>query len=68
MRLQHRISVYPPRVKMTVAVESQGGAFTLPMNIRGCSSNYNLDTGIIFPIGKKEDDKFRHVESVGCFL
>ena len=51
MRFKHTNRMYPPRVKMTIAMNNPEYFFKLPVKFLGCSSNYQLDTELIFPLG-----------------
>ena len=51
MQLRHERKMYPPRVKMTVAMKNSDHVMKLPVRIEGCSGDYQLDTELTFPLG-----------------
>lgn len=50
MLLQHRRKMYPPRVTITVMMNSRNLSFKLPIKFIGCSNEGRLDTELIFPL------------------
>ena len=54
MQLRHNLKMYPPRVKMTVSMNSSDVAFKLPIKFNGCSDDSQLDIELTFPLGKKK--------------
>ena len=51
MKLKHETNMYPPRVKMTVTMRNPENNIKLPIKFEGCSSDSQLNTDIIFPLG-----------------
>lgn len=43
--------MYPPRVKMTVAMTNPSHFITLPVKVSGCESDGNLDMELTLPLG-----------------
>lgn len=52
MRLRHKSRMYPPRVQMTVTMESMD-YIKLPITFEGCSSDSQLNMELIFPMCKQ---------------
>ena len=52
MQLRHERKMYPPRVKMTVAMKNADQMMKLPVRIEGCSGDDQLDTELTFPLGQ----------------
>ena len=50
MRFKHTNKIYPPRVKMTVAMINPETLLKLPVRFVGCSSDSQLDMELIFPL------------------
>ena len=53
MKLNHETNMYPPRVKMTITMRNPETDIDikLPITFEGCSSDSQLNTDIIFPLG-----------------
>ena len=49
MKLKHMMKMYPPRVKMTVRINSSLNNHTLPVTFVGCQSD-DLDVQLMFPL------------------
>ena len=51
MQLRHERKMYPPRVKMTVAMNNSDKVIKLPVKIEGSQSDDQMDTELTFPLG-----------------
>ena len=54
MQLRHERKMYPPKVKMTIAMKCPDKVIKLPVRIEGCSSDSQLDAELTFPLGMKQ--------------
>jgi hypothetical protein len=52
MKLKHKTKMYPPRVKMTVCMNSPNHFITLPVKVLGCEGDDKLDVELTLPLGK----------------
>ena len=53
MKTRHVRRMYPPRVKMTVLMNSSEYLFKLPIKFIGCSADSQLDVELAFPLGNE---------------
>ena len=52
MELLHKMKMYPPRVKITIAAKSQDVILKIPVKFEGCSSDSLLDTELVIHPGQ----------------